>query len=345
MNRLDRTLGLLLLLRGGRIVTATELAARFEVSVRTIYRDIEILSGLGVPVAADMGRKGGFRLKEGYFLPPVTLGAEEAVSLLLGLILMRRLRVTPFPKEADFAERKLLAALPPETREAMERASRFIGFERVPADLLHPEMDDPQEPGRRYHLAAGKMPEGEMLGIFLRALVGRSRVMLTYRSPYREKELPKEVEPLGMIWDRDRWYLIGRPGGATAGRRTWRADRIVALSPGRSMPPVKSDFDVGGLLERKWLREAMDAWRADSPIRIALSQEQAERLKRDWLYGNAVFEEGAEGRTVMVYGEHRVEAAAELLRWLGPGAELLEPREWRPLIAASLREMLAAYEG
>jgi predicted DNA-binding transcriptional regulator YafY len=145
MKELDRTLGILLLLRGGRSVSATELAGRFEVSTRTIYRDIETLSALGVPVVAEMGRTGGFKLRDGYFLPPVTLGPEEAVSLLLGVILMRRLRVAPFPKEADFAERKLLAALPPETREAMERASRgrALGASVGPGPVV------PRRPPRR----------------------------------------------------------------------------------------------------------------------------------------------------------------------------------------------------
>jgi predicted DNA-binding transcriptional regulator YafY len=345
MNRLDRTLGLLLLLRGGRVVTATELAARFEVSVRTVYRDIEAMSGLGVPISADMGRTGGFRLREGYFLPPVTLGTEEAVSLLLGLILMRRLRVAPFPKEAEFAERKLLAALPPETRKAIERASRIIGFEKVPPDLLHPELGDPQVAKNRGPNASGSASESGILGAYLRALLARSRVMLTYSSPYREKEAPREVEPLGMIWDRDRWYLVGRSGDARQARRTWRADRVLAIAPGRSMPPVESDFDVGKHLDRKWLREVMDTWRAESPVRIAMGPEQAERLSRDWFYGNAIFEPGADGRLVMVYGEHRPEVVVELLRWLGPGAELLEPREWRRIIVAGLREMLASYKG
>jgi predicted DNA-binding transcriptional regulator YafY len=340
MNRLDRTMGILLLLRGGRIVSASELASRFEVSVRTIYRDIEVLSGLGVPVSADMGRTGGFRLREGYFLPPVTLGPEEAASLLLGLILMRRLRVMPFPKEADFAERKLLAALPPETRETMERASRFIGFERVPADLLHPERDDPQAGG-------GPPPkaESEVVGVFLRALLSRSRVMLTYRSPYREKKVPREAEPLGLLWDRDRWYLVGRPSGAAGKTRMWRADRVLALGPGRSMPPVSSDFDARELLDRKWLRAAMETWRSESPsVRIAMRRDQAELLRRDWFFGTALFEEMGDGRVAMSYGESWPETAAALVRWLGPGAELLEPKEWRQIVAAGLRETLAAHE-
>ena len=339
MKELDRTLGILLLLRGGRPVSATELARRFEVSSRTIYRDIETLSSLGVPVFADMGRNGGFKLREGYFLPPVTLGAEEAVSLLLGIILMRRLRVMPFPKEADFAERKLLAALPSQTRATMERASRLIGFERVPSDLLHPEWEDPQA-----GFGPGPEAESEVVGVFLRALLTRSRAMLTYRSPYREREVPREVEPLGLLWDRDRWYLVGHPGGEAGKTRMWRADRVLSLAPGRSMPPLSSDFDARHLLERKWLREAMDTWREESPARIAMTKDQAELLKRDWFFGNAVYEEGPEGRVVMSYGEYRPEAAIALVRWLGPGAELLEPREWRLVMAEGLKEMLKAHE-
>ena len=80
MTRLERALGILLQLSGGTLVTAPDLAGRFEVSVRTIYRDIELLSALGVPVHAERGVAGGFRLAEGYFLPPVALNRAEAVS-------------------------------------------------------------------------------------------------------------------------------------------------------------------------------------------------------------------------------------------------------------------------
>jgi len=330
-------MGILLLLRGGRIVSATELASRFEVSIRTIYRDIEVLSGLGVPVGADMGRAGGFRLREGYFLPPITLGPEEATSLLLGLILMRRLRVMPFPAEADFAERKLLAALPAETRTALDRASRFIGFETVPPDLLHPELGDPK-------MGLGPPPsvESVVVGAFLRALLSRARVTLAYHSPHRDKEAPREVEPLGIVWDRDRWYLVGRPAEGE-GNRMWRADRVIEIHPGRSMPPLKGDFDVRTILERRWLRKPMERWKAETPAKIAMSHEQADRLKRDWYYGMTDFAETEDGRVVMTYGEFWVEAATALVRWLGPGAELLEPLEWRAALAGELEVLLAAH--
>jgi predicted DNA-binding transcriptional regulator YafY len=208
----------------------------------------------------------------------------------------------------------------------------------VPADLFHPERDDPQD-----GLGPSPEAEAEVVGAYLRALLCRSRVALAYKSPYREREKPREVEPLGLLWDRDRWYLVGSPGDRPLERRNWRADRVLSIGPGRSMPPLNSDFDAAQILDRKWLKAAMDRWRADSPARIAMRPDQAAILERDWFYGTAVFEEAADGRVVMSYGEYRPEAAAALVRWLGPGAELLEPVEWRPLIAAGLRELLAAH--
>ena len=82
-ERFDRLFGILLLLRGGRAVPAGELARRFGVSRRTIYRDLEALSAAGVPVYAERGRGGGTRLLEGYFLPPLMFSRGEGIALLL----------------------------------------------------------------------------------------------------------------------------------------------------------------------------------------------------------------------------------------------------------------------
>ena len=337
MNRIDRTLSILLLLRGGRAVSAANLARRFEVSVRTIYRDIEILGAQGVPIYSEMGRTGGFRLHEGYFLPPVALGAEEAITLILGLLILKRLRVAPFPAEAETAERKLMAALPADTRDRVSRAGRFIGFESVPADLLHREDDNPEVP------RSSPGTETAVVGLFLRSILDRSRVRLRYSASSREEAPYAEVEPYAVLWDRDRWYLAGRKTAGNGELRMWRADRVSDLKRGPSLKPTRNDFDVAELLERKWMRGAMVRWTLNNPARVAMTGRQAGLLKRDWYYGSAVFSEEADGRVVMTYGESYPEAATELVRWLGPGAELLEPKEWRPLVVEELRIMLATH--
>jgi predicted DNA-binding transcriptional regulator YafY len=106
MNRFDRVLGLLLHLRTGKVVSALDLAQHFGVSRRTIYRDMEMLSALGVPVYAERGHAGGFRLLEGYFLPPVMFSKGEAVSLLLSVTLFRSLRSKPSLADLETAQKK-----------------------------------------------------------------------------------------------------------------------------------------------------------------------------------------------------------------------------------------------
>src|SRR4051794_37389721 len=119
VNRFERAFGILLLLRSGNRLSATELARRFEVSIRTIYRDVDMLGMLGVPVIAEAGRNGGFRLQEGYFLPPVMFSLGEAVSLLLGAAMLRGLRVRPFAADLDSGEEKLVAAMPSHLRSVL----------------------------------------------------------------------------------------------------------------------------------------------------------------------------------------------------------------------------------
>src|SRR3954462_9821598 len=155
MNRFDRALGILLLLRSGSCRSASELARRFEVSTRTIHRDIEALSQIGVPVYAERGRDGGFRLMEGYFLPPVMFTGEEAVSLLLAVTMLRTLRARPFTAGLETAEEKLLAAVPAPLHQALSEARRVIGAEPAPSDAFHPELAP---------MGGGELPVGSETG-------------------------------------------------------------------------------------------------------------------------------------------------------------------------------------
>jgi predicted DNA-binding transcriptional regulator YafY len=89
MNRVDRLVAIVLRLQGRRVVRAEELAAHFEISVRTVYRDVAALCEAGVPVVAEPGV--GYSLVKGYHLPPVTFTAEEASALSIGGMLVERL--------------------------------------------------------------------------------------------------------------------------------------------------------------------------------------------------------------------------------------------------------------
>jgi predicted DNA-binding transcriptional regulator YafY len=339
MNRFDRMLGLLLLLRGGKPIAAKDLARKFEVSRRTIYRDIDTLSELGVPVFAERGREGGFQLLEGFFLPPLMFTPGEAVSLILGLALWRSLHARPFLADLESAERKLLAIMPAELRNVLTQAQRIVGFEEQPADIFHRE----PEPNTSTNVA--DMPTASistMGGVFLNAILNHQSVRFKYRSPYREQADDISATPQGMFWDRGRWYLVGAVANRKEGRRIWRADRLQEIRATGQPVDAVEPFDVRAVLGRKWLHAAMQEWSQDSPVRIRLTAEQAGRLQQDWYYRFARFEPDGSG-SIITYGESQQELAFELMRWLGPGAELLEPGEWRAALGAELRRMAEPY--
>src|SRR5579885_1825525 len=194
MQRFDRILGILLFLRSGQLVPASALARHFAVSTRTIYRDVEVLSALGVPIYAERGREGGFRLLEGYFLPPLMFTQGEAIALLVGVTLQRSLQATPFPAERELAEKKLLAALPDRLRNILAKAEKLIGFEPLPHDIFHPERAFPQ-PAMSAHLAAAAFTESQAISIFLQAILDGALVLMRYHSPYSAQPYDTLVEP------------------------------------------------------------------------------------------------------------------------------------------------------
>ena len=82
-------------------------------------------------------------------------------------------------------------------------------------------------------------------------------------------------------------------------------------------------------------------WSQESPVRVRLTRKQADRLRHDWYYRHASYEDLSDGQVLLTFGEDDRETVLELLRWLGPGAELLAPEEWRATLRKELRSMLA----
>jgi predicted DNA-binding transcriptional regulator YafY len=343
MQRFDRILGILLFLRSKQSVSSAKLARHFEVSVRTIYRDLDTLSTLGVPLYTERGRQGGVRLLQGYFLPPLMFTQSEAIALLLGLTLQRSLRAVPFPTEIEMAEKKLLAALPETLRSLLTKAEKLVGFEKTPNDIFHPEPASQEPPLIAIPQEQADLHQSKTISTFFRAILDGNLVLMHYASPYRTHTSEVLMEPLGLLWDRDLWYLVGKQLERKRPLGLWRADRVLQIKPRQPMVTVQNEFDVREYLGRSWLQPAMEQWRDLSPVKIRLSCAQAERLQQDWYYRHAHFEPITEKQVVMTFGEQNPTVVLELLRWLGPGAELIEPGAWRERMREELSQMLAYY--
>lgn len=215
--RASRLLSILLLLQVRGRMTAEALAGEFEVSIRTIYRDIDHLSAAGVPVYADRGPGGGFDLLDGYRTKLTGLTASEAESLFLAG-LPGAAEDLGFSEALIGAKLKLLAAMPQASREGAERVgSRFhldpVGWYRSSerADLL-PTVAD--------------------------AVWTARRLKIRYES--WNDVVDREVEPLGLVMKAGIWYLIAAVGGAP---RTYRLSNILALDTGEPFARPKV-FDL-----------------------------------------------------------------------------------------------------
>lgn len=225
-----RLLTLLELLQARERVSGPELAARLEVSPRSVRRYITMLQDMGIPVEGERGRYGRYRLRPGYKLPPLMFSDDEAVALTVGLLLLRRSGglVDAVTTEGAFA--KLDRVLPSAVRA------------RVVA--LHDTLV--LEPPRTLGLHAGPVPVAEQLAVLSQGVKERRRVNLTYDR--RGQVTERALDPYAVVQRGPLWHVVGYCH-LREEVRIFRVDRIVrlALQDETFRPPAP--FDAGDYLD------------------------------------------------------------------------------------------------
>ncbi|MCE0765335.1 YafY family transcriptional regulator [Pseudonocardia kujensis] len=204
-----RVLALLELLQARPGLTGPELAGRLEVDVRTVRRYVAALEGLGVPVVAERGRYGGYRLLPGYKLPPLMLSGDEAVAVVLGLLAAERTGMHAAAPAVASARAKVERVLPAELRDRVAAVAGTLGFTTAARD--------------------GTAPAADVLLALGEAVRDRRRVRLDYRS-WRGEESTRELDPYGLVFHSGRWYVTGHDHRRGA-VRTFRLDRVARVGP------------------------------------------------------------------------------------------------------------------
>jgi predicted DNA-binding transcriptional regulator YafY len=321
--RASRLISILLLLQTRGRMTARQLADELEVSIRTVYRDVDELGSSGIPVYADRGSHGGFQLVEGYRTRLTGLTPQEAETLFL----------SGYPGPAAqlglgtvvaAAQLKVLAALPPELRS---RASRLR---------------------QRFHLdAPGWFQEAEVaphLQSIAAAVWSDQRLTMHYRRGSDEGAVvERTVDPLGLVSKAGVWYLVARAESI----RTYRISRILDLAtlPDRFERP--EEFDLATFWER-----SVSEYQESLPSFAAVVRVRGEGLQR---LSDAIGS-GPARQAIVAAGEPdqtgwftlvlRLEdfwhAEPQLLH-LGPDAEVIEPIELRERVAGATRAMAERY--
>ncbi|HET7079103.1 MAG TPA: YafY family protein [Chloroflexia bacterium] len=311
MNRTDRLLAIVLELQARGRRRAEDLAATFETSKRTIYRDIEALCEAGVPVVAVPGQ--GYSLVAGYFLPPLTFRTDEATMLLLGSEFVGRHVDAEYRAAAESAGRKITAVLPAPLREEVAYLQRHMRFIPLPTG------------------GGGDAEEGYLRKV-RQAMLAHQTLRFRYHTRYRTPDAPapdwRDADPYGLVHMGSAWYMTGFCHVRQAIRhfRLDRVDEMEVLDRRFTRPPGFT-FEQGRDEQR--------------PIVVrALFDPQVTRWVQEMRsFFTASEEPTPDGLLVTL----RVRQESEVLQWLlgwGAHVRVLEPESLRAQIAEIARAML-----
>jgi predicted DNA-binding transcriptional regulator YafY len=305
MNRIDRLFAILLLLQHKSRVRAQDLAATFEVSKRTIYRDITALYESGIPIISLPGE--GYELMEGFYLPPLVFTDHEASALFLGAQLLRQQASGALVADAEHALTKLSVALPTERRRRVQALTNIIGF-ITPRERFN--LDDPQ------------------LVSLQHAIQHRRVIHIRYHSYLRDELTEREVEPHRLYYSEGIWYVEGycRLRQDTRGFRVSRIEHLAVLAT---------------TFEPHAHQPAIPAW---TIVRVRFAAEVVRwvRERQHYAFQTEDALPNTQG-IMMTYRVNQVsEIVPWILSW-GASAEVVAPQELREQLrreAIKLAEML-----
>ena len=319
--RASRLLSLLMLLQSRGRLSAQALADALEVSVRTVYRDVDELSAAGVPVWADRGRHGGFQLQPGWRTRVDGLTAPEARAMFLGGLPGPAAQLGLGEAMAS-AQLKLMAALPEGWRDDARRVSSR--FHLDPIDWY-------RGPSAVDHLPA-----------IAEAVWRERRIAVRYES--WKGTVDRTLDPLGLVLKAGTWYMA-----ATAPRkepRTYRLSNILALRETGESFTRPDGFDLAGYWQASTKRFEAELYRGQAVLQVtprgwsmlrglsaavsdALDASGIEAPRRGW-------------REVTIPIETVDHATRQLLR-LAADVKVLRPSALRKKIAAAAKAVLALY--
>jgi predicted DNA-binding transcriptional regulator YafY len=311
-----RVLTVLELLQTYRRLSGRELAERLEVAPRTLRRYITMLQDLGLPIEADRGRHGGYRLRPGFKLPPLMFTDDEALALALGLLAARRLGLAAVAPAVEGALAKVERVLPPAVREQVQAMHETVSLSFPPPIGT---------------------PAGETVAALSRAARERRRVWLRYRGWHAE-ETERTIDPYGVVYQEGRWFAVGYCH-LREGLRVFRLDRVdhIALRDETFTQPA--DFDCVAYLQRA-LASTPGTWEVEVLLQITL--QEARMCVPPVL---ATLDQTAEGVVLRCHVQH-LAWFAHFLSGLGCPLVIRRPGELRDellkLAAATVRLAEAA---
>lgn len=296
MNRIDRLNAILIHLQGKKVVTAHELADRFGIHIRTVYRDLRALEEAGIPIGAEAGI--GYFLPDNYKLPPVMFTTEEATALLLAGKLATKLADEATAKSYNSALYKIKAILKHGDKDRLELLENSI-------EVYNHRLDSSSD----LHLAEIQT-----------ALQHHTTLVLNYRSYSKNDTTKRETEPLGIVYYGGNWHLIAYCRLRNS-YRDFRLDRIMSLITTESRFDASLHPSLKGYFEHFLQNPELIT------IKVRFTNEYLSRIKDSKYWYGFLHWTQYETNTECVFVNNDLEGFARWLLWAGENVEILEPIE------------------
>jgi predicted DNA-binding transcriptional regulator YafY len=311
-KKFDRIVAILIQLQSRKVVKAQDLAERFGVSLRTIYRDIRTLEASGVPLYGEAGT--GYSLVDGYRLPPVMFTREEAASFIAAEKLMQKFSDKSLGESYNSAMFKIKAILKEVDKDWLQHMEENVLMQQT------------------YHAAMPSTPNA--LGVLFNAVAEKKCVSLYYQAFEAKEPSTRIIEPVGIFHDHSNWYAMAYCH-LRSDYRQFRTDRIQHIEP-TQQPFTKQHQPLEHYIQRE--KQQYPTTR----VRILVEADKVRFLSNDRYYHGFVSE------TITTDGVEMVFESQNITEWFprwylmyADYATILEPEELRE----NVLKLMERYKG
>ncbi|MBL7937081.1 MAG: YafY family transcriptional regulator [Bacteroidia bacterium] len=296
MNRLDRITAILIQLQSKRIVKAQDIAERFNVSLRTVYRDIRTLEEAGIPLVGETGI--GYSIMDGYRLPPVMFTLEEATAFLTAEKLVEKLTDASTDESYKSAMYKIKAVLRSSEKDYLETMDNHIEV-----------LDNPYIPKERN--------AHNSLQSILKSISGKHVLTINYFANHSQENTSRNIEPVGIFYLGSNWHVLA----FCQLRNDYRDFRIDRISQITSTPlPFKKQHPS----LKSFLKQIAQEKELHSIV-ILVNKEIVKYFGEQKYYNGFVSQREVKGKIEMTFLTCSVEGFARWYMMFGDNAEIVSP--------------------
>lgn len=295
MNRIDRISAILIQLQSRRVVKASDIAERFNISPRTVYRDVKTLEEAGIPLIGEAGV--GYSIMDGYRLPPVMFTREEAMAFLTAEKFVEKLTDTNTMANYQSAMYKVRAILKTTEKDLLEGMDNRIAVLKTPIQ---------QNASTNNHIQT-----------ILNAIVQKNILSIKYFASHSQEDTRRDIEPVGIYYLSSHWHLIGYCH-LRDDYRDFRIDRI------KSLTVTDKQFNAEHPTLKQYVAQTAKEKLLETVV-IVVDKRIYSYLDGQKYYCGFIAEKEIDGRIEMTFLSESLEGFARWFIMFGDQAEIIKP--------------------